>query len=115
MADEKDGGLDYLKAALGWQYNKIALGGVAAFAVVSGSILPLVPRPGGPLGMVVETGHAVPGVAAVFGAEQAVRRRAGVPHALLGGVSGREPEDVCHHASALSFGSFGEGGRSASF
>ena len=42
MADDKDGGLDYLKAALGWQYNKIALGGVAAFAVVSGSILPLV-------------------------------------------------------------------------
>jgi hypothetical protein len=41
MADDKEGGLDYLKAALKWQYNKIALGGAVAFAIVSGSALPL--------------------------------------------------------------------------
>jgi hypothetical protein len=33
--------LPYIKAALGWQYNIIALAGAAAFAVVSGSALPV--------------------------------------------------------------------------
>src|SRR5690348_15542530 len=41
MAEDKDGSPNYLKAAFGWQYNKIALGGAVAFAVVSGSALPL--------------------------------------------------------------------------
>jgi hypothetical protein len=41
MAEDKDGGLDYLKEAFHWQYNKIALIGAVAFAVVSVSALPL--------------------------------------------------------------------------
>ncbi len=42
MAEEKQpGGSDYLKAAFQWQYNKIALGGAVAFALVSGSFLPI--------------------------------------------------------------------------
>jgi uncharacterized protein YukE len=41
MAEDKEGGLNYLKAAFHWQYNKIALIGAVAFAVVSGSALPL--------------------------------------------------------------------------
>src|ERR1022692_3581815 len=41
MAGDKDGGLNYLKEAFHWQYNKIALVGAVAFAVVSGSALPL--------------------------------------------------------------------------
>jgi hypothetical protein len=41
MAEDKDGGLNYLKEAFHWQYNKIALIGAVAFAVVSGSALPL--------------------------------------------------------------------------
>jgi len=35
-------GLDYVKAALGWQYNVIGLTGAVAFAAVSGSGLPLI-------------------------------------------------------------------------
>ena len=34
--------IDYVKAALKWQYNWIGLAGAAAFALVSGSALPLV-------------------------------------------------------------------------
>ena len=41
MAEDKDDGLSYLKAAFHWQYNKIALAGAVAFAVVSGSALQL--------------------------------------------------------------------------
>src|SRR5215470_6303039 len=42
MAGERDDGqINYLKEAFQWQYNKIALGGAIAFAVVSGSALPL--------------------------------------------------------------------------
>ena len=41
MAEDKDDGLNYLKAAFHWQYNKIALIGAVAFAVVTGSALPL--------------------------------------------------------------------------
>ncbi len=42
MAEDKElGGSDYLKAAFHWQYNKIALAGAAAFALVSGSFLPV--------------------------------------------------------------------------
>jgi uncharacterized protein YukE len=41
MAEDKDGGLNYLKEAFHWQYNKIALGGAVAFAIVTGSALPL--------------------------------------------------------------------------
>src|SRR6266545_5947928 len=33
---------DYLKAALKWQYNWIGLAGAAAFAIISGTGLPLV-------------------------------------------------------------------------
>src|SRR6202140_490113 len=40
MAEDKDGP-NYLKEAFHWQYNKIALIGAVAFAVVSGSALPL--------------------------------------------------------------------------
>lgn len=42
MAGDKEGGLNYLKAAFHWQYNWIGLGGAAAFAVVSASALPLI-------------------------------------------------------------------------
>lgn len=42
MAEDKDGGFDYLKAAFHWQYNLIGLGGAAAFALISFSALPLV-------------------------------------------------------------------------
>ncbi len=42
MAEDKEpSGSDYLKAAFHWQYNKIALGGAVAFALVSGSLLPV--------------------------------------------------------------------------
>ncbi len=41
MADDKEDGLHFVKAAFGWQYNKIAMAGAVAFAVVSGSALPL--------------------------------------------------------------------------
>jgi hypothetical protein len=41
MAEDKDGGVNYLKAAFHWQYNWIGLGGAAAFAVISASALPL--------------------------------------------------------------------------
>ena len=41
MADDKEGGPSYVKEAFHWQYNKIALCGAVAFAVVSGSALPL--------------------------------------------------------------------------
>jgi len=40
--DSEPGPSAFLKAAFKWQYNLIALGGVAAFAVLSGSALPLV-------------------------------------------------------------------------
>src|SRR5919198_943731 len=46
MPDEKRNGGDeevsYVKEALKWQYNWIGLGGAAAFAIVSGTALPLV-------------------------------------------------------------------------
>ncbi len=43
MAEDNDSGqINFVKAALGWQYNWIALAGAAAFALVSGSGLPLV-------------------------------------------------------------------------
>jgi len=43
MPDEKDDGqINFVKAALNWQYNWIAMAGAAAFAVVSGSGLPLI-------------------------------------------------------------------------
>jgi hypothetical protein len=43
MADDKDDGqINFVKAALNWQYNWIAMAGAAAFAVVSGSGLPLI-------------------------------------------------------------------------
>lgn len=41
MAEDKEDGLTYVKKAFHWQYNKIALAGAVAFAVVSGSALPL--------------------------------------------------------------------------
>jgi len=42
MAQDKDNGqVSYVKAALGWQYNWIALAGAAGFALVSGSALPV--------------------------------------------------------------------------
>ena len=43
MPDDKDDGqINFVKAALNWQYNWIAMAGAAAFAVVSGSGLPLI-------------------------------------------------------------------------
>ena len=42
MAEDKEDGVNYLKAALNWQYNWIGLGGAAAFAIVSASALPLI-------------------------------------------------------------------------
>jgi myosin heavy subunit len=42
MPDEKDDGqINYVKEAAKWQYNAIAMAGAAAFALVSGSALPL--------------------------------------------------------------------------
>ena len=42
MAPDNDSGQgNYVKAALGWQYNWIALAGAAGFALVSASALPL--------------------------------------------------------------------------
>jgi uncharacterized protein YukE len=42
MAPDNDSGrVNYVKAALGWQYNWIALAGAAGFALVSGSPLPV--------------------------------------------------------------------------
>src|SRR4029079_2132124 len=46
------------------------------------------------LRVLVESGHTPPGGAAVFGAEQALRRGPGVPHTRLARVSGRQPECV---------------------
>ena len=43
MAEDKDDGqISYVKAAFHWQYNWIALAGVAGFALLSGSGLPLI-------------------------------------------------------------------------
>jgi len=42
MAEDKDAQVDFVKAALKWQYNWIAIAGAAAFAVVSASGLPLI-------------------------------------------------------------------------
>lgn len=43
MAEDNDSGqINYVKAAFGWQYNWIALAGAAAFALISGSGLPLI-------------------------------------------------------------------------
>jgi hypothetical protein len=39
--DKDDGSINYVKAALRWQYNWIAMAGVGAFALISGSALPL--------------------------------------------------------------------------
>ena len=39
--DKDDGQINFVKAALNWQYNWIALGGAAAFALISASGLPL--------------------------------------------------------------------------
>jgi hypothetical protein len=42
MPEDKDSGqISYVKAALHWQYNVIALAGAAGFALVSGTALPL--------------------------------------------------------------------------
>jgi hypothetical protein len=41
-ANSGDNSPDFVKAALKWQYNWIGLAGAAAFAVVSGSGLPLI-------------------------------------------------------------------------
>ncbi|MBZ5585948.1 MAG: hypothetical protein LAQ30_27910 [Acidobacteriia bacterium] len=42
MAEERDSGqIDFVKAALAWQYNWIALAGAAGFALISASALPL--------------------------------------------------------------------------
>jgi hypothetical protein len=41
MADDRDDGISYVKAAFNWQYNWISLAGAAGFAVISGSALPL--------------------------------------------------------------------------
>jgi uncharacterized protein YukE len=42
MSEDKElSGSDYLKAAFHWQYNRIALGGAVAFALVSGSLFPI--------------------------------------------------------------------------
>ncbi|HTS26192.1 MAG TPA: hypothetical protein VMH81_09970 [Bryobacteraceae bacterium] len=41
MAEDNQDGINYLKEAFGWQYNKIALIGAVAFAAVLGSGLPL--------------------------------------------------------------------------
>jgi hypothetical protein len=41
MPEEKDDQINFVKAALNWQYNWIAMGGAAAFALVSGSALPI--------------------------------------------------------------------------
>ena len=40
--DSQDEGIDFVRAALTWQYNWIGLAGAAAFAVASGSGLPIV-------------------------------------------------------------------------
>jgi len=41
MADDRDGGLSFVKAAFHWQYNVIALAGAIGFAAISASALPL--------------------------------------------------------------------------
>jgi hypothetical protein len=42
MSEEKDGGqINFVKEAAKWQYNTIAMAGAAAFALVSGSALPI--------------------------------------------------------------------------
>ena len=40
--EERRDEINYIKEALGWQYNVIGLVGIGAFAVVSGSALPLI-------------------------------------------------------------------------
>jgi len=40
MSEDRDD-LSYVKAAFNWQYNKIVLAGAVAFALVSGSLLPV--------------------------------------------------------------------------
>ena len=42
MPEKDDDQINFVKAALKWQYNWIAMAGAAAFAVISGSALPLV-------------------------------------------------------------------------
>ena len=42
MAEDKDAQINFVRAALKWQYNWIAMAGAAAFAVVSASGLPLI-------------------------------------------------------------------------
>jgi hypothetical protein len=52
----------------------------------------------------VEAVDTLPGVAAVRRTEEALRRRAGVPHARLGCVSRRQPEDVRDDEAGLAGG-----------
>ena len=60
------------------------------------------------LRVVVDRGERLPGEAAVLGAEQALRRGAGVPDTRLGGVARGQPEGVIDGAAVLGLG---EGGR----
>src|SRR5207249_7784261 len=54
----------------------------------------------------VESLHAVPGLASIFGAKQALRRSSRIPDVGLLGMSRSEPEDMVHHEAFLPFRHF---------
>src|SRR6185295_10728681 len=64
------------------------------------------------LRVVVDVGKGTPPIPSVVGAEEALRRGAGIPRVRLVCVTGREPECVTHYAALLAFWYFGKGRRS---
>ena len=85
----------------------------------SGRAVLLAAHPGPELRIVVDDGERVPGVAAVVGAEQPLRRGASVPCLRFVRVARREPEGVIDHSPRqFSIGAFrrlGESGRPRGF
>src|SRR5436309_2846474 len=63
----------------------------------------------------VESLHAVPGLASIFGAKQALRRSSRIPDVLLLVMSRSQPEDMVHHEAFLAFWHFWKGRWGLSF
>src|SRR5882762_4143509 len=74
---------------------------------VRGAVL-LAPHPGAITRIVIEAGKRIPGRAAIFAAEQALWRSAGIPDARLVFMGRGEPEGVIHRPPLLSLGHFPE-------
>src|SRR5207249_4999020 len=59
--------------------------------------------------VLVESLHALPCLASIFGAKQALRRGSRIPDVVLLGMSRSQPEDMVHHEAFLPFGHFWKG------